>query len=527
LKQAIYQHFSRDANNGRYNSFFNDIFSAKLFIHIFAMPIRSYLTRIMLILLLFLPGCGRDQPEETAVQAGPGSPAVTTPGCRSCHPFELKGKHAELNCTTCHDGDDQTANPSLAHAGMTAHPAHPDNMEAKCGPCHSQTSTAPMASHFTIKNKVNLVRRHFGADHDLASLKEIPVIDEPSSPLELADDLLRRRCLRCHLYYQGDEYSLVRRGTGCGACHLEYQDGKLLSHQFLAAPTDRQCLSCHYGNRVGSDYYGRFDHDFKGEYRTPYRPDGSYPSRPYGIEQHQLSPDVHQQAGMICRDCHPGMHSSRTMTTISCEGCHLAKADQPLPGKHLSIRSGQLTMMSLGKAGQIIVPALKHPVHTQKNGVAACAVCHARWTFNDQNTHLLRIDSTDYEEWDDLYVQDSSEVEELLLNGIYGDEELEPLMRDKISGETRPGMWLKGFRTRRWETPVIKADERGRLQIMRPVLDLNISWLDEQGETGFDSIKGLDNEMRPYTPHTIGKAGTFYQQRLSETPARNTTHKAP
>ena len=95
------------------------------------------------------------------------------------------------------------------------------------------------------------------------------------------------------------------------------------------------------------------------------------------------------------------------------------------------------------------VPAAKHPVHTQKNDIATCVVCHARWTFNDQNTHLLRIDNTDYEEWDDLFVQDSSEAEVLLLNGIYGDEELEPVMSDKVSGEIRQGIWLKSFRTRR------------------------------------------------------------------------------
>ncbi len=481
------------------------------------MYIRSPLKLILLISLLALPGCGQDQPEKTAVQQVPETmppSAITVPGCRSCHPFSLKGRHGELNCTVCHDGDDQTADASIAHLGLTARPAHPDNMAQKCGNCHSQTSTALMTSHFTISNEVNLVRRHFGATENLAGLQDIPTSETPSSPLELVDDLLRRRCLRCHLYYEGDEYSAVRRGTGCAACHLAYEDGKLLSHQFLAAPADQQCLSCHYANRVGSDYYGRFDHDFKQEYRTPYSPDGSYPPRPYGVEQHQLAPDIHQQAGMICRDCHPKMHTNRTMTSISCAACHLPEAGQPPPADHLSFRAGELILTSRGDGRQIRVPAAIHPVHTQEEGQAACAVCHARWTFNDLNTHLLRIDNTDYDEWDDLIVQDSSEAEIILSNGIYGDEELEPVMQDKISGQWRQGLWLKGFKTRRWDAPIIGADDQGRLQVMRPVLDLYISWLDAEGETGFDSLKGRGEGLRPYTPHTIGKAGAFYKQRL-------------
>ena len=183
-------------------------------------------------------------------------------------------------------------------------------------------------------------------------------------------------------------------------------------------------------------------------------------------------------------------------------------------------------MMSRTKGLQIKVPATKHPVHTRKDIKAACTVCHAKWTFNDQNTQLLRIDTTDYDEWEDLFVQDSSEAEFLLLNGIYGDEELEPVMQDKISGDVHQGLWLKGFRTRRWEVPIIASDSQGRLQTMRPVLDLHISWLDDEGETRFDSIKGRDEGLRPYTPHTVGKAGAFYKQRLSagstaETPKKN------
>ena len=479
----------------------------------------SIITQIAIIFLLLpsIAGCGRDR-DKSSPPAEPVSQSAVQPfikpGCTSCHPFSLDKSHQQMACTSCHQGDNETADPEEAHRNLIARPAHPNNMEKSCGSCHRQTKTATKSLHFTLKNEINMVRRHFGATGDLPGLTHIPRTLPPSSPLELADDLLRRRCLRCHLYYEGDEYSGTRRGTGCAACHMEYQDGQLATHLFIARPADRQCLSCHYSNRVGGDYYGRFDHDFKHEYRTPYQPNSSYPLRPYGVEQHRLSPDVHQSAGMICIDCHTTMHGGEHSTTIDCRTCHLPEPSQPHTPDNIVARNGQLHLESL--SGKLLaIPTATNPAHDLYKGKAACAVCHAQWSYTDQNTHLLRIDNDSYDEWDDLFIQDSSEVEDFLLNAIYGDGDPDPVMSDKINGETQPGIWLKGFKTRRWETPIIAPDQKGKLQIMRPVLDLNISWLDADGETGFDSLTGRGNGLRSYTPHTIGKAGAFYRQRFS------------
>ncbi|MDF1579039.1 MAG: cytochrome c3 family protein, partial [Desulfobulbales bacterium] len=347
------------------------------------------------------------------------------------------------------------------------------------------------------------------------SLLDIPTTDRPATPLELADDLLRRRCLRCHVYYEGDDYSQVLHGTGCAACHLEYRDGKPVSHEFLALPTDDRCLSCHYANRVGGDYYGRFDHDFKLEYRTPYRPEGYYPDRPYAVEQHRLAPDIHQAAGMTCGDCHFDLHGGKTMQTIACATCHLGR-DLPPAAKHLSIRDGELLVTTRQAGRELPVPRATNPVHAEYIDKAACAVCHAQWSYNDQGTHLLRIDHSEYEEWDDLYIQDSAEVEVLLLNSIYGDEIRDPVMSDKLNSREKPGLWLKGYNIRRWAEPPIDFARDGRLRVMRPILDLHISWIDAERKTLFDSITGETATLQPYTPHTIGKAGAFYHRRIAK-----------
>jgi hypothetical protein len=87
-------------------------------------------------------------------------------------------------------------------------------------------------------------------------------------------------------------------------------------------------------------------------------------------------------------------------------------------------------------------------------------------------------------------------------------------MTDKLTDRPRPGLWLKGFKIRRWAAPPIGLDQNGKLQVMRPVLDLHLSWVNADGATVFDAITGQGNPSRPYTPHTIGKAGAFYRQRL-------------
>jgi hypothetical protein len=514
----------------RCGNFLTD-YLGKIYYRYQPMTIRHLL--LMLMLVLLPAACGGPSQEQAPVvplgsapakvqTSGPASPppgktAGPERGCLACHAYEIE-VHPGLSCTACHAGNHLATTRAQAHAGLIAAPGDPLHLSAKCGPCHPrETSAIAQSRHFTLSGEINPVRRHFGATRDLAAARAIPRPEQPDTPLALADDLLRRRCLRCHVYYRGDDYGATRRGTGCGACHLEYRDGQLVSHRFLAAPGDGQCLACHYGNRVGADYYGYFEHDLRDEYRTPFQSDGSQPARPRGVEGHRLQPDVHQRAGLTCRDCHAGLHRG-SATTITCAACHFWRPGQPLPGAGREAYGGKLRFR--GQAGEKIytVPPARDPAHARYGAKADCAVCHAQWGFNDRGTHLLRTEVEDYQEWDDLIIQGSSEVETQLQNSLSGQQEIPPGMTDKFTGQSRPGLWLKTFATRRWESPLIGRDSMGQLRVMRPSLDLHLSWLDEQGVVRFDAVAGTGDTLRPYTPHTIGKAGAFYQQRLRETP---------
>ncbi len=485
---------------------------------------RPPLLFIIFMVALLLTSCRSRQNDDTpaAPQKRPAPQVVS--GCRGCHPMEIDPDH-DLGCTTCHRGQDNLTNAEASHQDLIAHPAHPRRMAATCGNCHHQVSTAATSSHFTLKNEVNLVRRHFGARNDLDDLTRIPLPDPPKDILGLTDDLLRRRCLRCHLYYEGDAYPATRRATGCGACHLEYRDGRMVSHRFIARPGDDRCLSCHYGNHVGADYYGMFEHDFKWEFRTPYQPDGSYAQRPFGVEQHRLRPDIHQEAGLGCIDCHSGRelmgtgHGERgtSQKRITCRACHQWQPGSAPPLPNLTTMNNRLYITLKDNGRTLPVIQMSSGAHRQYGARADCTVCHAQWSFVDWGTHLIRIDSGDLEDWTEFVVQSSFEAEWQLNQALHNGGDEPTLMADKITGVLRPGIWLKGFERRRWLPVPVGADKTGKLRVMRPILDLHLSYVNSNEEVVFDSVvAGAGKVWLPYVPHTIGRAPVFFRQRLKE-----------
>lgn len=487
------------------------------------MPHRSPLP-ILLLILFCLPAVLR-----AGERSVPDMSPVSTPtvGCLACHPaMEADEQHA-FSCTFCHGGHaDEQQDRELAHQGLIAQPAHPEHMQQTCGRCHGQqVELARHSSHFTLANKINAIRAHFGATDTLQNPAEIPraaSADAINSGLALVDDMLRRRCLRCHVYSRGDNYSAVRHGSGCAACHLHFSKGKAADHRFRL-PTEQQCLSCHYGNYVGSDYLGRYEQDLPAEYRTPYTTGtaDNLPPRPYGVEYHQLAADVHHERGMGCRDCHQGfVHKKATAGTAAprCLDCHGWTPAEPLPAlDNLSVHGEQLILTGVQSGNRHLVPQLQHPAHQEYGTRVDCQVCHAQWSYNDSSTHLLLSYSTDFDPWIWLGVQGSSEVEQRVEDGIFGHEGQDPRMRDGLNGLEQPGIWYKGFTERRWERMLIGRDAEGRLRVLRPILDLRLSMLDDKDVLRFDNLRGRDAGHVPYTPHTTGPAGLFYRDRLKAT----------
>lgn len=437
--------------------------------------------------------------------------------CISCHSMTLDPAHS-FACFKCHGGNDRGKTQETAHQGLVSQPAHPDNYKKNCGPCHpDQVQALDSSNHLTLAPLVNTFTQSFGGNGNLQSFQELPAHKNIQSESDLAGDLLRSRCLRCHLYSSGDTYPAVQRGTGCAACHLRFQSGKLTRHEFVP-PQDQQCLSCHYGNRVGFDYYGRFEHDLHDEYKTPFAEEKK--DWAYGVAFHHLQPDIHQQAGMTCMDCHSGaelMASPAQSRKPACENCHVQQSLQSQGASVIEQRDGEYRLTTRAGA-HLNLPLADDDLHRKFQSVATCQVCHAQWSYSEGTTHMLRSDLDEYLSWSALTSQGDSSLEKLLQNNIDFDrDELPPESPDGLSGDPRTGIWHKGFIARRWENIPIGKRSDGKLSVMRPSLDYTLSWIDAEETVHFDNIRPLPDVSvyRPYTPHTTGPAGMFWQQRLS------------
>ncbi|SDP61459.1 hypothetical protein [Desulforhopalus singaporensis] len=460
---------------------------------------------IFFAVVLTLGGCN----------TSPNNSETKQVGCIDCHHFQLDDNH-NFACTVCHQGSDSAADKQEAHQDLIALPAHPDNMAASCGTCHeSAINNILKSAHYTLKNSVNRFRRSFGAKEELVSLLKVPDVTDPSNILELADDLLRSRCLRCHLFTAGDDYPATHRGTGCSACHLRFSANRLTEHRFTSA-TDEACLACHYGNYVGADYYGWYEHDFSIEFRTPYTTTEEY-LRPYGVEFHQLRPDIHKIKKLQCLDCHSGEElMGGESNGPSCGGCHSKEELASKTQQNITAEDGNYFLHA--KDGTIHpVPLLRHPAHYDRDRKISCQACHAQWTFNDLGKHFLRSDTDNYDIFANLSVQGSSEIEKLVDNNNDFDQpELPIIMIDKLTGQPRQGVWYKGFTTRRWENVTLGRDQNGVITTVRPLLDYRLSWIDENDVVRFNSVapRTPGNGFFPYVPHTTGAAGLFYQERI-------------
>ena len=439
--------------------------------------------------------------------------------CLSCHQIELDQAHRQ-DCLSCHlPTEDATGYPE-GHEPVLASPAHPDQAPEICGPCHVEEIDMVAANnHYLLSEHISLVTEAFGSSVGFGGPASVPGLSSYATPEtadELVQDLLVRRCLRCHVYHQGDDFSAVTHGVGCAACHLSFKDGQLTSHMFSAQPNDLRCLSCHYGNHVGFDYYGFYEQDLNEEYRTPYLADTTE-LRAYGVEHHNLAPDVHQAAGLVCIDCHRQDNVMGSGDKPRCADCHHLELDKIPAEAPLQIEDNRVLFTSSATAETLDVPQLQHPAHKRYGERFSCQACHAQWGFNDSPTHLLRMDHDYFDEYYKLSLDGSSEVLRIISSHILDEGDLlEPSMTNKFSGEQVPGIWFRGFGERRWEQVLLEEDVDGTVVTVRPILDLRLSWIDDYEESRFDNLEPVDGVKRslPYAPHTIGKAGLYYESRI-------------
>jgi hypothetical protein len=464
--------------------------------------------------------------------------------CLDCHAgIEKISSNHDFECAQCHLRTKPTDQLFLTdHSPILRNPSALDHVDNFCGKCHQQEIERLAASlHGTMAGIINQTRYLWGAQETSqaryslnATIAALPESSPyPDTPAKLVDDFLRRKCLRCHLYTEGVHSPGDFRASGCAACHVFYNNagtyagndaaidktksGYPQKHRFVRAIPNDQCLHCHHGNRVGADYEGLFEHDFHKYFRSG--PTDQMPeARLYGIEHHRLSKDIHAAKGLLCVDCHNRnimgdgrIYANKYETPRkTCAQCHGGYSTKPrLSNAELQFKS---------KTNKIYTPrpfSKDIPAHNPKfHNRIKCSACHAQWSYQDYGLSVIRIDAGDINAWKPLTIQGDPLLEKTLADYFRQPDKAVLSSQDYLSGKLKRGVWLTGFRLRRWEFMPLGVDHKNRISIIRPQYQYHLSFIDRWEASVMDNLvpqrgdsNGAGWAFMPYSPHTISAKG--------------------
>ena len=426
--------------------------------------------------------------------------ALVAEDCIQCHNIEKFDKtNHNFSCKECHVRPEKRENYDHK-TDIVLHPDGLANVEIFCANCHKKDIESVKSSlHVSLKNEINKTRKSWGIYDSNVTLQSIPYPkDEIHKPEDLVDDMLRRKCLKCHIGNQGSGESGMYRGKGCMSCHMEYaEDGKYSGsdltvkdkrpyakiHTMSKGTPMNACLSCHNKIFVGTDYLGLFPVDHDKSYRAPITKEGNYPQKIYGTNYHHLKEDVHFQKGLTCKDCHKknemmGIHESGNNSQKAiCKDCHKS--------------------------------LVKNEAHENHQNVS-CSACHASWQMSNYELSVFRDDMADYGKWKNLMAQEDEYLEAFLKRSIEEQKNQKPFMPDWVDEKMTKGLWYSGWRFRRWEHVLLGNDENNVVKLLRPFFQYRISYRDEKGNMLLNDVREIDGKkieaFTPYSPHTISKS---------------------
>jgi len=443
-----------------------------------------------------------------------GSAYATDDTCLSCH-SGLESS-CNLSCTDCHatTGTGELSNDS-EHPPIIRNPSEEKYWPQKCAPCHQQQIEHFKTSlHYSASGIIVQTRYLWGKSRalDFEQATELWkdlrrfLPDSGRTTAQLVDRLLAQKCLACH--FASDtrkDGEGKKRPAGCAACHIpvDQKTGKPLhGHRMQRSVEDVVCLTCHNGNHVGADYYGYFEHDYHNDYQSPY---GNVPE--FDAFQHHLQPDVHQQIGMQCTDCHRGGHSQDFMTDNTYEGATKAIRCSDCHGGFGSLPKDTNTQAPRFDPGKI--------AHKDFHRHVTCIACHAGWSYQDYGLHLFLDESNHYQPWSDYLWQGDHQITSLLQTQLALPEaQRKPAETvNRLSGQLLPGAWYKGWTFRRWEGVILGKDSEGKYAPIRPLYQFYITYVDAQDNVWLDSVKPRTKSGQTgwnwdvYAPHTIMATG--------------------
>ena len=264
--------------------------------------------------------------------------------CIECHGVMtgFSPLHQQLECISCHQGDNLASTPDSAHHEMIKVPGNLADAKETCGVCHVDAIKHISNSLMTTNSGIIAVDKYlFGEEIQANTVQHID-----STAHSMADEHLRALCLRCHLGSDKKIYGPITqesRGGGCNACHLNYSDAAtsqlneyMISGELPKAHpsldlqiSDNHCFGCHSrSGRISTNYLGLHETLLSTD---EVRGSTGYSQIEDGRVYKKVAADIHQKGGLACIDCHGYdgvMGDGKTYVheedavKITCEDCH-------------------------------------------------------------------------------------------------------------------------------------------------------------------------------------------------------------
>lgn len=472
-----------------------------------------------------------------ALAVGWAGPA-TANGCLDCHqgfaspmpPSPAQGNIPD--CLFCHGGDATAKALPQAHQGLRANPSALDAADQTCGRCHpgwpEKVRRSPMATNAGL---INQTRYLWGAQpspaplwatRKVGPLEQLPQPDVAGG--QAVDDLLRRRCLRCHLWSPGADMDGARRSAGCAACHAPTDDQgrKIHGHRLSKSPPVAQCLRCHASDcGAGAEYVGLTPAD---EHFTAHfaQIDPARPKLFNGRVWRETRPDLHHQAGLACIDCHvraeimgDGQIRQAALLHVGlrCQSCHGRPGQPPRQARtshgqamtNVSIKNGAALVRGKLSGKTLVAPSLANGPDAPAAHLApghqrlACHACHGAANPAVWGLQVLLDTRPGPARWRDIAAQGDHQLWAM----AWADDQAQaPRALDLLSGRPRDGVWVLSPFFRRLEWRVHGQGPDGRTFLLRPRFQYVVTILDENGRPSVaGQIPSPGLGLAPWRPH--------------------------
>ncbi|MFN3330685.1 MAG: hypothetical protein ACK419_07155, partial [Pyrinomonadaceae bacterium] len=151
--------------------------------------------------------------------------------CLDCH-FQFKFEHANLSCIDCHLGKERAKNKETAHTNLRPKLTFSE-IENLCKKCHSEEiNKFKNTLHYTYEKELKNIFKGFQLNLTFKKMEELAQVSYDISTKEgVLLDFLRRRCLTCHIFSEGENYKATKRALYCFSCHKPH---------LLKKPTDKE-----------------------------------------------------------------------------------------------------------------------------------------------------------------------------------------------------------------------------------------------------------------------------------------------